>query len=108
VTERVERSGVDVEVALELDRGDDEPLVLQELRERGGEDALAEPGHHRAEDGDILVTALDVAVGDGGVELADVARGPYRGNHLGDAAAFRSVRFAWGCVRAIRGGHDVS
>ena len=51
----VQRAGVDVEVALHLDRRDLQALVLEQLGQRRGEDPLAQPAHDRADDDDVLV-----------------------------------------------------
>ena len=61
MAEGIERAGVDVEIALQLDRGDLQALVLQELGQAGGEDPLAQAAHHRAHDDHVLGLALLIA-----------------------------------------------
>ena len=84
-----QRAGVEVEVALELDRRDGEPLVLEQLRQRRREDALAQPAHHRAEHHDVAVPPTLVALGHRVVELA-VRRGLGR---AGVGEALGGLRF---------------
>ncbi len=66
---RVQGSGIEVEVALEFDRGHLQALVLQEHGQAGGEDALAQPAHDRAEDDDVLGPPDAVPIGNGRGEL---------------------------------------
>jgi hypothetical protein len=61
----VQRAAVDVQVALHLDGGDGESLVLEELGQRAGEDPLAEAAHHGADDDDVLRPPGLVAAGRG-------------------------------------------
>ena len=69
VAEGVERAGVDVEVALHLDGGDVQGLVLEQLGQGGAEDSLAQPRHHGADDRDEPVPAPLIAVRNRGMEL---------------------------------------
>ena len=61
VAVRIERARIDVEVALHLDGGDRESLVLDELGERAREDPLAEAAHHRSDHDHELGAAALVA-----------------------------------------------
>ena len=74
VAVRVQCARIDVEVAFELDRRDVQPLVLHQLRQRSAEDALAEPGHDRTEDGDEFRSSRDIPVGDRRIEFRLVCR----------------------------------
>jgi hypothetical protein len=65
----VEGAGVDVEVALHLDRRHLQPLVLEQLGQTRREDPLAQAAHDGADHDDVLVVAPPVARGHGGVEL---------------------------------------
>ena len=70
VAERVERSGVDVEIALEFDGRNHQPLVLEQLGDAGGKDALAQAAHHRSENHDVLRAPLAIAIGHGREKLS--------------------------------------
>ena len=70
VAEGVERAGVDVEVAFQLDRRNLEALVLQELSQAGGEDPLAQAAHDRAHHEHVAGLALLVVRRDRREELA--------------------------------------
>ena len=68
----VQRPAVAVEVTLQLDQGDAQPLVLEHLGQRTGENPLAQPAHHRAEHEDVAGAPRLVAVGQRRVELGVV------------------------------------
>jgi hypothetical protein len=89
----VQGARIDVQVALQLDGGHREGLVLEQLGDRRAEYALAEAGHHRAHHRDVLVPAPVVARGLGGEELGGVDTSARLPEQIGSLAGI--IRGRW-------------
>jgi hypothetical protein len=71
---RIEGAGIDVVVSLHLDRRNLQPLVLEQLGQRRGENPLAQPAHDGADDDHVLVMPLAIPRRHRGVKLRLLGR----------------------------------